>query len=101
MNYSIVTPGKCAAKCPFCIQERKIKESENYLSFFEKEMQMLSSVANDDLQISITSGEPTDYLGLEQMLSLLCKKRPILKKIVLTTNGSKLIKKTVCYCSLC
>lgn len=85
-NFSIVMPGGCNAKCKFCFWEKN-KTCKNYL---ENLSNILNKLPDNFTQISITGGEPTISPYLKEVLNLIDKSK--FKKVVLTTNGHKLLE---------
>lgn len=84
-NFSIVVPGGCNGKCDFCFWQ-KTKPCGNYIN---KLTETLNNLPSQFYQISLTGGEPTISPYLKSILETIDKRN--FTKVVLTTNGSKLL----------
>lgn len=84
-NFSVIVPGGCNARCAFCFWKQE-KECKNYLEVLEDTIMKLPKEFE---VVSLTGGEPTLNPNLGDIVGVL-KKR--FNKIVLTTNGEKLIE---------
>lgn len=85
-NFTIVTSGGCNAKCSFCSDDMNRPASTEYIQNLAKALSELPSQFD---QVSITGGEPTispDFLTILYLI----KASSRFKKVVLTTNGTKL-----------
>ena len=89
MNFSIVVPGSCNAKCGFCFWEDKEVCSE-----YMKKLEYTILNLPNGLTLSLTGGEPTISGFLIPILELLNKYKKKFERIVLTTNGTNLINMT-------
>jgi len=88
-NFSIVLPG-CNANCKFCFANDKVKGSfaKDYLTKLDD---VLSKLPKEFYQISITGGEPTINKMFGEVLKVIKRHRTKFSKVVLTTNGTKLL----------
>lgn len=88
-NFSIVLPG-CNANCKFCFANDKVKGSfaKDYLIKLDD---VLSKLPKEFYQISITGGEPTINKMFGEVLKVIKRHRTKFTKVVLTTNGTKLL----------
>ena len=89
-NLSIIMPGQCNANCNFCFW-RSDKEPQDYIQQLKA---TLDSMPEEFAQISLTGGEPCISPYFRDVLNVIDKKR--YPKVVLTTNGTSLIKQLVC-----
>jgi hypothetical protein len=88
-NFTAILPGKCQARCPFCIEpEGPAPPSISYW------LTSFSSLLNSELPpnfstVSLSGGEPSLSPAFPDALSLLAQHRISgrLKRTVLTTNG--------------
>lgn len=87
MNISIITPGGCSAKCDFCFWEIK-KTPKNYIS---KLYNFLSTIESGRFSLSITGAEPTESVYLYHILKMISSMKNKFTKVVMTTNGSRLM----------
>jgi molybdenum cofactor biosynthesis enzyme MoaA len=91
-NFTVVTPGGCNADCSFCTDKMNYKMSKNY---FENLYNIVFSkkLPHQFDQVSISGGEPTNSKHLHSILALLgvAREQGIFNKVVLTTNGAKLL----------
>lgn len=85
-NFSIVVPGGCNGRCDFCFWQ-KTKPCGNYIN---KLTETLNNLPSQFYQISLTGGEPTISPYLKPILESINKRD--FTKVVLTTNGSKLLE---------
>ena len=89
-NLTAILPGKCQARCAFCIEPEgpDPRSSEEWLRSFEtlidRELPSIFRI------LSISGGEPSLSPVFERLLRLLARFRESgrLKRVVLTTNGS-------------
>lgn len=86
-NLSIVLPGPCQAKCDFCFWYQKPTDKD-WLSKLEYTLDTLPQCFE---QVSITGGEPTLSQYLRPVLQMLASRRGKYNKIVLTTNGIRVM----------
>lgn len=89
-NFTIITSGGCAASCSFCTDPMNYKASDNYMSNLI-DLILGNKIPVEFQQVSISGGEPTQSKDLNSILSLL-KSSKRFKKVVMTTNGYKLLK---------
>ncbi len=87
-NLSIVLDG-CNADCSFCY-DKSIRNVDNIL-FNSRLSSSLKNLPDDFYQVSITGGEPTIHSNFINLADIITKASNF-KKVVLTTNGSKLIE---------
>jgi hypothetical protein len=85
-NFSIVLPGECNAACSFCFWEQK--KSPIKKIYLDKLAKTLDILPNKFKSCSITGGEPTISPYFLDVLPIL---RERFNKIVLSTNGNKLL----------
>ena len=87
MNFSIVVPGGCNAMCKFCFWEEQ-QTSKNYIS------ELFTTLSNMPVgcALSITGGEPTISKYIELILQAIKFHKDKFEKVILTTNGTKLIE---------
>lgn len=91
-NLSIILPGKCNAKCPFCCWKFK-KSNPKLFSYRDCVQDIFEALPDNFNQISILGGEPMLSPYLSTILDTLSERRnDIFTKIVLTTNGTNLLK---------
>lgn len=90
-NFTIVLPGTCQASCGFCFWKED-KNTTMFLKMLKKSLKKLPDLFN---QISISGGEPTLSPVFDEALSIIrkYKEKGKIKKVVLTTNGIKLLEK--------
>lgn len=90
-NFSIVLPGGCNANCDFCFAGSRPNRISlaKYLTNLEK---ILNTLPKEFYQISITGGEPGISPYLEHVLELISEHREKYTNILLTTNGTNLLK---------
>ena len=86
MNFSIIVPGECNAKCEFCFMKDTGEVSDNYLEELD---QLLNSFPKGH-SLSLTGGEPTISLYFADVLELVKKYKHKFTKVVLTTNGTNM-----------
>jgi len=86
-NLSIVLPGGCQAHCQFCFWYQKPTDPQ----WIQKLIHTLDTLPACFEQVSITGGEPTLSPYLLQTLQILASRRGKYKKIVMTTNGIRLM----------
>lgn len=93
MNLSIVMPGSCNGKCPFCFW-KETKMHPDWLTRLSKYFDLIPEPEGQPVKysLSITGGEPTMSPMLGDLLSLVHKHRHKFIRTVLTTNGSYLEK---------
>lgn len=84
-NLTVVLPGPCNAKCNFCLSKNEPKVDKDYLVNLRAAINLVPKEID---QVSISGGEPTLSPMMAATLRML-KRR--FKKVVLTTNGAKLI----------
>lgn len=84
-NLTVILPGGCNAKCDFCFWKPS-KINSMYISRLE---QYISLLPNLFTQCSISGGEPTHSLYLEQVLNVINNFK--FPKVVLTSNGSNIL----------
>lgn len=89
-NLSLVLPGPCNADCSFCFWERNDAEEEDYGNAVYNQLIALDDAGFSPTQISITGGEPTLSPAFDDVMEQL---RGLETKVVLTTNGAKLLQK--------
>lgn len=94
-NTTVLLPGKCNAKCDFCFWDRNEGSIRPELdTYLNKVFNNLSKLPKTFSTLSISGGEPTlspyfrDFLV--ELLPFI-KTRRKFDKIVLTTNGTKLL----------
>jgi len=87
-NFTVVLPGPCNSKCGFCKWEEE-QDTEGFLPSLEYALNNLPPMFT---QISITGGEPTISPYFKEALYIISKHRDRFNKVVLTTNGSNLVK---------
>lgn len=87
-NFTIITTGGCNAKCDFCTDPMNVKPSPDYLGNL---MNFISQVPAKYNQVSISGGEPTISPDLSAVLTIV-KFSNKFNKVVLTTNGTKLLE---------
>lgn len=101
-NFSVVATNACNAKCRFCVQELKYeKAAGDYCTsssgapkddgYFASLDRALTAVKPLDPSVAITGGEATMEPRLPRTLEILASHG--VRKRVLTTNGSYLMKK--------
>ena len=88
-NFTIILPGPCQANCSFCFWKRETDESSFILSL----KRVLKKLPSKFTQISISGGEPTLSPVFNEALALInkYKNKGKFNKVVLTTNGIKLM----------
>lgn len=86
-NFTIITTGGCNASCDFCSDPMNVKPAPDYMIKLEDTIQSLPSGWN---QVSISGGEPTISPHFLKVLDLVSEYD--FDKVVLTTNGTNLIK---------
>lgn len=87
MDFKIILPGACNAKCEFCFgNNNKLIHSE-WLTFLDNH---LKSATPEFKELNLTGGEPTISLYFPETLKIIGKYRDKFTKVVLNTNGSKL-----------
>jgi MoaA/NifB/PqqE/SkfB family radical SAM enzyme len=88
MNFSIIVPGGCNAKCSFCFWEEQ-KVSEKYMA------DLIHVLDNMPVgcALSITGGEPTLSPYIDNILLAISFYKYKFEKVILTTNGTKLYTK--------
>lgn len=94
-KFFIILPVGCNANCSFCswrdnsFYHRNINVDEFMLSLKNTLIKLPTNID----EIVITGGEPTIFTRLEEICNIInLYKSPSIKKITLTTNGSKLSK---------
>ncbi len=85
-NFTIILPGPCNADCSFCTWKEN-PEASGFLTGLEYALKNLPIMFQ---QISISGGEPTISPYLRETLAIIRKYRNKFKKVVLTTNGTRL-----------
>lgn len=85
-NFSIITPGGCNSHCSFCTDPMNYKAAKDYLPNLQQAVMNKPEKFN---RVSITGGEPTLSPLLTEILLL---SRLYFDKVVLTTNGTKLLQ---------
>lgn len=88
-NFSIILPGGCNAKCDFCDDPGQVQAGENYL---EKLQEALDNMPDGYESVTVTGGETSISKYLKSVLFMLNKTEHV-KKIVLNTNGTALLRK--------
>lgn len=94
MNFSIVVPGSCNAKCSFCSWREnsqgqvKAISKRDYIRALGKALE--GYINNGGTQVSITGGEPTISESFKDVLECVRYSHP--DKVVLTSNGAGLGK---------
>ncbi len=88
-NFTIITTGGCAASCSFCTDPMNYKQSPNYMANLI-DLLLNNKIPKEFQQVSISGGEPTQSKDLPAILSLI-KSSKRFKKVVLTTNGYRLL----------
>lgn len=103
LSVKIVVPTTCQANCDFCFNnyttETQKKNFDKFLYNLKGSLEVIKkSLNNRKITIDITGGEPTFTNRLYELLEILkpFKSERILDRIVLTTNGFKLL----CYNTL-
>lgn len=92
-NFSIVLPGGCNAKCSFCFEGACTSGSDKDMKTYLNQLNgTLSTLPPNFTSISITGGEPTLSRYFVPVLALLSLHKESFKKVVLTTNGTNLLK---------
>ena len=94
-NFTIITTGGCNAKCSFCTDPMNYKPDPDYISNLMRVVQDLPPKFN---QVSISGGEPTISPDLEAILTIV-KYSGRFGKVVLTSNGTKLLEKLNIICA--
>jgi len=88
-NLTVILPGKCQARCPFCIEPEgpAPRSTAHWLRSFEILLAELPPIFRT---ISISGGEPSLSPAFGDVLSILAEYRSVgrLRRVVLTTNGS-------------
>ena len=87
-NLSIIAPGGCNASCKFCFWKDPGDIPSDYIQSLGYHMSTLPSQFH---QISITGGEPTASPEFNDILTLIKMYKKKYRKVVLTTNGYKLL----------
>lgn len=87
-NFTIITTGGCNAKCDFCFDPMNKPTGVDYLLNLEDALKSMPKKWN---QVSISGGEPTISPHFTKVLKLVHKQKHV-KKVVLTTNGTKLLE---------
>lgn len=92
-NFTIILPGPCQAKCSFCYWKED-KNNSNFIKGLRKALEELPPLFN---QISISGGEPSLSPFFDETLNIIkeYKKSGKIQKVVLTSNGIKLINKNL------
>jgi molybdenum cofactor biosynthesis enzyme MoaA len=85
MNFSIITPGGCNAKCSFCFWEEQ-QVSDKYMADL---MHVLDNMPAG-CALSITGGEPTLSPYFDNILMAISIYKYKFEKVILTTNGTNL-----------
>lgn len=98
LSVKIVVPTACQANCDFCFnkytKETQKKNFDKFLYNLKGSLEIIKNSLNDrKITIDITGGEPTFTNRLYELLEILklFKSEKIVDKIVLTTNGFKLL----------
>lgn len=99
-NFSIALPGLCNAECSFCFNKKHPKfERENLGVYLINLSDILSNLGDQFYQISLTGSEPMLSPFLEPVLGMITLFRNKYTNILLTTNGTDLIKNIDLVCS--
>lgn len=98
LSVKIVIPTTCQANCNFCFnkytKETQKRNFDEFLYNLKESLNIIKkSLNNRKITIDITGGEPTFTNKLNELLEVLksFKSEKIVDKIVLTTNGFKLL----------
>lgn len=94
-NFSIVMPGGCNAACSFCFNKSKknqVDEIDQFEWIFGLQ-DYLKLLPDKFYQISITGNEPMISPIIDGVLSLCGRFKERYSNILLTTNGTNLLKK--------
>lgn len=87
-NVTAILPGKCQARCPFCVEPEgpAPRSSGEWVRSFESLLRELPAIFTT---LSISGGEPSLSPVFEPVLDSLARHRESgrLKRVVLTTNG--------------
>lgn len=93
-NFTVITSGGCNAKCSFCTDPMNYKPSDDYLANLVPLLTGATKLPGGFKTLSISGGEPTISSDFYTILSL-AKTHGVFNKIVLTTNGTKLLENVV------
>lgn len=95
LSVKVVIPTYCQANCDFCFNKRNKKQQHDADKFLKNLDISLSKIFNNvkrEFTIDITGNEPTFNVELlKNTLDIINKYRSFIFKIVLTTNGFKLM----------
>lgn len=92
-NFSVMLPGACNAKCEFCFWNRDQQANQfPMMDFADRLAKVLDSLPPQFAQVSVTGGEPTISPVLDEVMSVLRERKDRFPKVVLTTNGVRLMK---------
>lgn len=95
ISVKVVIPTYCQANCDFCFNKRNKKQQYDVDIFLKNLDISLSKIFNNvkrEFTIDITGNEPTFNVELlKNTLDIINKYRSFISKIVLTTNGFKLM----------
>jgi len=94
-NFTIVLPVECNADCSFCSWRTSAQDKQDYNddTFINALTHTLENLPSIVTQITISSGKPSTYKALHEVMSIISyHKRKNINKVVFTTNGQNLIK---------
>ena len=95
LSVKVVIPTYCQANCDFCFNKSNKKQQHDTDKFLKNLNISLSKIFNNvkrEFTIDITGNEPTFNVELlKNTLDIINKYRSFISKIVLTTNGFKLM----------
>ena len=96
LSVKVVIPTYCQANCDFCFNKSNKKQQHDIDKFLKNLDISLSKIFNNvkrEFSIDITGNEPTFNVELlKDTLNIINKYRSFISKIVLTTNGFKLME---------
>lgn len=89
-NFSILLPGGCNAKCSFCFAG-ECKKPLPVPAYVKRLHETLTELPDEFTSVSLTGGEPTISKYLKPTLMVLALHKKRIKKVVMTTNGTRLM----------
>ncbi len=89
-NFTIITSGGCNCKCDFCTDPMNYKKDPLYLANLAK-LLLVDGLPDGFDTLSISGGEPTISPDLESIFGLVKNAKKPFKKVIFTTNGTRLL----------
>jgi len=86
-NFSIIMPGGCNASCNYCFWKEEKNVHPDYINMLSNSLDVLGGKVT---QVSLTGGEPTLSPHFDSIIEVLRGRN---KKVVLSTNGTRLASK--------